>query len=404
MSTARNSSIDVLQWPQPRIVALPVVACRTSFQGQQDSDAKLAQADIATRSQLRYSQLYVRRLIPVPVLAVCAEVLARLETHATLDSLFKYAGAPGGPPPGTKVAKTQAWLRVVNNEHSLQPLDVLGRLLENLMESPLSPNDEWDQVELKDRERVARVLARCELEYVKGGKIIDMLGGFMSDEVYPATATAPPITVAMRHYFSRFHLQAAHLFCEKAGEIERAHVGTSTFSSDHNSYVLGSVLSSATFLESVINEFLKDASDDYLPYIGGLEQAVRTRLKDVWDLTEGAGRGIQLLDKYNLALDRCGAQLFVRGSNPYQDAALLVRLRNQLVHFKPDTVASHEASDFIRQLSRKFEPNRLMQGAGNPLFPSHIMGHGCALWALESARALADEFASRVGIRPNYQR
>jgi len=101
-----------------------------------------------------------RRPIPAAVLSVCAEIAANRETHATLDSLFTYAGAPGEPPPGSKPAKALAWLRITNKDESVKPLDVLGRLIENYMEAPLDPGNTWDQDSLKDRERIAKVLGK----------------------------------------------------------------------------------------------------------------------------------------------------------------------------------------------------------------------------------------------------
>jgi len=73
----------------------------------------------------------MRRIIPSPVISVCAEIASQRETHATLDSLFMYAGAPGEPPGGSKPAKALEWLRITNKDESIKPLDVLGRLIEN---------------------------------------------------------------------------------------------------------------------------------------------------------------------------------------------------------------------------------------------------------------------------------
>lgn len=118
----------------------------------------------------------MRRLIPAPVLSVCAEIAASRESHATLDSLFTYAGAPGDPPPGSKPAKAQAWLRITNKDENVKPLEILGRLIENYMEAALDPENSWDKDGLKDRERIVKVLAQCELQYIKGGKIVGALG------------------------------------------------------------------------------------------------------------------------------------------------------------------------------------------------------------------------------------
>jgi len=117
----------------------------------------------------------MRPILPAAVLAVCAEIAARRETHGTLDSLFTYAGASGDPPLGSKPVKAQAWLRLTNKDETIRPLDVLGRLIENYMEAPLDPADTWDQYKLDDRARIAKVLDQCELEYRKGGKVVGAL-------------------------------------------------------------------------------------------------------------------------------------------------------------------------------------------------------------------------------------
>lgn len=118
----------------------------------------------------------MRKVIPSPLLSICAEIAAQRETHATLDSLFTYAGAAGDPPAGSKPAKALEWLRITNKDASVQPLDVLGRLIENYMEMPLDPENTWDKDKLKDREKISKMLEQCELQYVKGGKIVGTLG------------------------------------------------------------------------------------------------------------------------------------------------------------------------------------------------------------------------------------
>jgi hypothetical protein len=118
----------------------------------------------------------MRKIIPSSLLAICAEIAARRETHATLDSLFTYAGTPGDPPVGSKPAKALEWLRITNKDSSIQPLDVLGRLIENYMEQSLDPLNTWDEQPIKDREKITKTLAQCELQYVRGGKIVGVLG------------------------------------------------------------------------------------------------------------------------------------------------------------------------------------------------------------------------------------
>jgi hypothetical protein len=112
----------------------------------------------------------VRPLIPGPLLAVCAEITARRETHATLDGLFVYAGASGQAPEGSKHAKALQWLRTTNNDTELQPLNVLGRIIETYMDEALDETY-GNKDKLQDREKLAETLARCQLTYRRGGKV-----------------------------------------------------------------------------------------------------------------------------------------------------------------------------------------------------------------------------------------
>ena len=114
----------------------------------------------------------MNQLIPYPLLSVCAEILSQRETHATLDSLFTYAGAPGEPPQGSKKTKALAWLRRTNIDKNVKPLDILGRLIENYMEEMFDYEKTCNDQKIKDRERLVENLTKFGLQYVNGGKLV----------------------------------------------------------------------------------------------------------------------------------------------------------------------------------------------------------------------------------------
>lgn len=113
--------------------------------------------------------------IPAAVLALTAELSSERETHATLDSLFTYAGAPGDPPEGSKHAKALAWLRRANKD-AQDPLRVLGRILEGYMDEVLDPESRWDKERIEKRQKIVKALAEAELQYIKGGKVTGAMG------------------------------------------------------------------------------------------------------------------------------------------------------------------------------------------------------------------------------------
>ena len=84
-------------------------------------------------SQVEFTSMRVTIL--TPVIAACAQIMPDRETHPSLDRLFMHAGAPGDPPEGSKPVKVQEWLRRINKDESVEPLNVLGRLIEAYMEN-----------------------------------------------------------------------------------------------------------------------------------------------------------------------------------------------------------------------------------------------------------------------------
>ena len=121
----------------------------------------------------------MNKSIPAPLIAVLADNLQNFETHASLDSLFHYADAPGDPPEGSKAVKTQAWLRRINKE-STAPLQILGKIIEPYMELKIEEELETDwqgnpepNSKLKFKKELETILTRCNLTYSTGGLITD---------------------------------------------------------------------------------------------------------------------------------------------------------------------------------------------------------------------------------------
>jgi len=102
--------------------------------------------------------------------------VSEAESHATLDHLFRYSGAPGEPPTGSKLAKAQAWLGEMNNDGSLNALEVAGRIIEKYMEAECDESSSYGKLEVERKERLQKSLARSQLQYVRGGKITGAVG------------------------------------------------------------------------------------------------------------------------------------------------------------------------------------------------------------------------------------
>lgn len=216
--------------------------------------------------------------------------------------------------------------------------------------------------------------------------------------------TAMPMSVSLRAYFSSYHLWAARAFCASAEAIEAAHTGPASFDISHRAFVINAILSSAAFAEAAINEIYQDAADGHASYTKDLDEAAVAILADYWNMTEVKGKShVSTLDKYQLALRFLGHEPLDASTQPYQDANLVMKLRNTLVHYKPESISPGEKHRLSQQLQGKFDSNRLFEGSGNPFFPDHCLGFGCATWAITSVTGLADEFFARIDIQPHYK-
>ena len=115
----------------------------------------------------------MRKPIPAYIIALLSEIVSDTQSHASLDALLMHAGAPGDPPAGSKASKVQEWLRRVNRDRSIEPLEVLGRLIEPYLEPHVEENNPTSETKLKRKERIEGVLSRAGLRYLAGGGFIE---------------------------------------------------------------------------------------------------------------------------------------------------------------------------------------------------------------------------------------
>jgi len=190
----------------------------------------------------------MRNLIPAPVISVVAEIASNRETHATLDSLFMYAGAPGEPPDGSKHAKALAWLRQVNQDKAVEPLEVLGRLIEGYMDEEIDQElGSWAEERAKEKARIVKALQNAKLQYITGGRIIGALA-------------AP--SVSLEEFIRRRNIASIN------EEFDRALRSVESSPKD-------ALSSACNILESVCKVYIEDE---------GLEMPAKQDLQPVWSV------------------------------------------------------------------------------------------------------------------------
>jgi len=108
--------------------------------------------------------------IPNSVIGAVADVLGSYYySHSRLNTLFMESGAPGDPPEGNCVNKCVSWLRRCNQDFSANPIEILGRVIQEFMDKDF---DEWDERWSPEQKRIRNVLARNGLTYQLNGIVL----------------------------------------------------------------------------------------------------------------------------------------------------------------------------------------------------------------------------------------
>lgn len=202
-------------------------------------------------------------------------------------------------------------------------------------------------------------------------------------------------TARVKYNFSKQHLQGAEFFAQQARNLESSvQAVTDNHQSQHRAYVTSAILSSVAFLEASINELYYSACNKDLTALPNFDLHMFDLFAQFWEDVET----YPILNKYQVALALAGKSRFDPGGSPYQEAESLVKLRDCLVHYKPewdDERGRHQKLE--SRLKGKFPLNPLVAKAAL-WFPHRCLSAGCAAWSAETARKFSDEFCSRLAI------
>jgi hypothetical protein len=189
--------------------------------------------------------------------------------------------------------------------------------------------------------------------------------------------------------FAVQHLMAAARFSIMCGEIEIANAGKplGNFFDEEIACVSATVMLATASLEANINEYFSDIGASFPELPESLRECA-------FGLIEKKSS----LEKYQYALTFKGKSTIPIGQQPYQDANALIRLRNALVHFKPEW---HDEQDEHRKLERqlvgRFAINPFI-GKDGVFFPQQCISYGCTQWAVNSALKFMEKFSDASGL------
>lgn len=184
------------------------------------------------------------------------------------------------------------------------------------------------------------------------------------------------------------HLFAACRFSARIHDLERENAGEpfGAFWEEILHNALGVATLTAAALEGYANEMYFEGS-----ILGATMSAPATA--EVAELIDRE----PVLRKYAFALAvRAGKRLDF-GATAVQNADALIKLRNAVVHFRPEWFGEQQAHEKLsKQLQHKFLPSPYL--SNEPIFPRAWASASFSQWAVESSIAFMKYFYAEVAL------
>lgn len=214
--------------------------------------------------------------------------------------------------------------------------------------------------------------------------------------------------IAKRERFAVMHLDHAAYAVRQARWLESEHDPKSAQDANlilpHRSYVCAAIFFSFASLDAAINELFVDAVDGYRHHNRELSDDQVALLADEWGRVKRRSSSA----RYDEALELLGQPKFDERAEPFLSFDLARKVRNELVHWKPESASGSPeiAGTFSEKLewefrSRPFELDPF-RAAGAEFFPTKLLGAGFATWVFHVCVAFMDEFFIRIGLEPPY--
>jgi hypothetical protein len=195
--------------------------------------------------------------------------------------------------------------------------------------------------------------------------------------------------------FALTHLQVAAQSARLACTIEQENVGQPFgpwFDGMMRTVPVAIVMAGAA-LEANANELLQDILDGQTRL-----DLTNSRRKLLLDLKEDySGNAVVKYRRLALLMDKdCDT-----GTEPWHNAKLLVRYRNEFMHFRPswDDEDIHSGV-FVEELKRKMPVVAAYERAF--MFPYGLMTYGCAKWAVQTVLEFCSDFAKLLDVRDRF--
>ena len=205
--------------------------------------------------------------------------------------------------------------------------------------------------------------------------------------------TKPDLMITFN--FASQHMGTAIKFAKQAEKIENENhtEEKSNFFDEMRTYVSSTIIMSVCALEANINEhFLSNDGilKDYKPDDRG-------KILEIID-------SYKISEKYQMGLILNKKPLLIFDKEPFESFQYLIKFRNSLVHYKPETDKDFKVSKQLeKNLKCKFDTNPHAK-PNNSFLGYHAMSYSCAKWAVNTALLFCKAYSEMLGIYDKFPR
>jgi hypothetical protein len=199
----------------------------------------------------------------------------------------------------------------------------------------------------------------------------------------------------MRFSFTYHFLIGAETMRDLAAAIDqKGDTASEEEKAQHLGYIAGSIMQSVAALESEAWNMYHNGLGSHLGS-NGIDAEASEKLKV---FAEDVDR-MQLIPRYDFASKLARGVCLDKGSTIIQNLDLLIKLRNEITHYKSLNSEDYETRLLFQSLEKKTvaPPSFFSQKGGN-FFPLLCLSHGRATWALKTSVDFLEDFYLKLCI------
>jgi hypothetical protein len=215
------------------------------------------------------------------------------------------------------------------------------------------------------------------------------------------TATATATAEAdVRYSFTAQYLCASAIFARRCADIERANPNhpDELTRTEHRGLATAAIMQCAAAVEAESAELTRHGPGNHL---GSDRMDIKARdfLVPLAEFIDDQ----DALTRYKVILHLLNRPPLVQGEQPRQDMAVLVKLRNELIHYKSKWGKEMDRQNFFLGLKQRRLARPPFVSENSNFFPHQLLGAACAAWSVRTAAAFLSGFYDRMGIESPLQ-